>query len=222
MRAFAGLTDWGERRSSDRAVAIAASAGGIPALTEILHALDRPVSFPLFLVQHLARDNASLLPQALRWRSQHPVEWAEQGRRPRAGTVYVCPPGHGMQVRKAGFELFALPAPSASWLGCPDLFFESVAQTYRDGAVGIVLSGMLPVALDGLRAIRAQGGLTIAQSQGSATHFEMPSAAIDFGKADIVLPPTLIAEALSVLAQEPSAPLPRARSAAARPTRTLH
>jgi chemotaxis response regulator CheB len=190
-------------RSSERGVAVAASAGGIPALIAMLRAQQQPFSFPLFVVQHLPHGAASFLPRILRWHSRHEVEWAEHGRRPEAGIVYLCPPGQSMRVSRAGFELLPLALSSSSWLACPDLLFESVAETYKSGAVGIVLSGMMPVALAGLRAIRAQGGITIAQSQSSAIHDEMPSAAIDFGKADIALPPALIAEALAALDQEP-------------------
>jgi chemotaxis response regulator CheB len=192
-----------DSRSSGRGVAVAASAGGIPALIALLRALDRPFSFPLFVSQHLPHDAASFLPHTLRWHSGHAIEWAEHGRRPQAGTVYLCPPTQSMRVSKAGFELLPLASSSTSWLPCPDMLFESVAATYKSGAVGIVLSGMLAVALNGLRAIRAAGGITIAQSQSSAAHGEMPSAAVDFGKAEIALPPALIAEALATLDAEP-------------------
>lgn len=202
------LTAWDRPRSSERGVAIAASAGGIPALIAMLRAHDRPFSFPLFVTLHLPRDRASLLPRVLRWHSHHEVEWAEHGRRPAAGTVHLCPPGYGMRVGKAGFELSPLPALSTSWLACPDSLFESVAETYKSGAVGIVLSGMMAVAVNGLRAIRAEGGLTIAQSQGSSSHGEMPGAAVDFGKADIALPPARIAEALATLDREAGLPPP--------------
>jgi chemotaxis response regulator CheB len=216
MRALDALvTDRLRPRSSHRGVAIAASAGGIPALIEMLRAHARPFSFPIFVVQHLPRAEASLFPRVLRWHSRHAVEWATHGQRPEAGIVYLCPPTHCLRVSPAGFELVPLESSSASWLRCPDLLFESVADTYKSGAVGIVLSGTMAVALDGLRAIRARGGITIAQSPDSASHGEMPGAAVDFGKADIVLPPALIAEALATLDQEPVLPSPAASPAAA-------
>ena len=202
------LTAPGQPRSLERGVAIAASAGGIPALIAMLRAHERPFSFPLFVVQHLPHDAATILPRVLCWHSQHAIEWAEHGRRPKPGVIYICPPAKSMRVSKAGLELLPLALSSSSWLPCPDLLFESVAETYKSGAVGIVLSGMLTVAVEGLHAIRAQGGITIAQSQGSALHGEMPGAAVDLGKADIALPPALIAEALATLDQEPGFPLP--------------
>lgn len=202
------LTRRSHPRSWERGVAVAASAGGIPALITMLRAHERPFSFPLMVVQHLPSDAETLLPRVLRWHSRHDVEWAEHGQRPEPGIVYICPPANSMRVSKAGFELVPLVLSSSSWLPCPDLLFESVAETYKSGAVGIVLSGALPVALKGLHAIRAQGGITIAQSQGSASHGEMPGAAVDFGKADIALPPARIAEALATLDQEVDLPPP--------------
>ena len=173
-----------------------ASAGGIPALVELLRARSHPLSFPLFIMQHLSRDAPSILPQVLRWHSGCNVDWAEHGQQPRASRAYVCPPGHRMRIGSEGFELWKLPSASRSWLSCPDLLFQDVAARYQAGAVGMVLSGMLPVALEGLRAIRSQGGITIAQSKRSTSHFEMPSGAIDFAKVDLVLSPTRIADAL--------------------------
>lgn len=185
----------------------------------MLRAHERPFSFPFFVVQHLPHNATNHLPRILGWHSQHAIEWAEHGRQPEPGIVYLCPPACSMRVSKAGFELLPLALPSSSWLPCPDLLFESVAETYKSGAVGIVLSGMLAVAFEGLRAIRAQGGIIIAQSQGSATHGEMPGAAVDFGKADIALPPALIAEALATLDQNASLALPPARGSASRTRR---
>jgi two-component system CheB/CheR fusion protein len=211
------LTERARPRSSERGVAVAASAGGIPALIAMLRAQARPFSFPIFVTQHLPREEAGVLPRVLRWHTRHAVEWAMPGQRPEAGVVYLCPPTRAMRVNALGLELLPLPVGSTSWLACPDMLFESVAKTYQSGAVGIVLSGTMAVALDGLHAIRAAGGLTIAQSQFSASHGEMPGAAVDFGKADIALPPALIAEALATLDQDASlSPPPRGSSASRR------
>jgi chemotaxis response regulator CheB len=133
----------------------------------------------------------------LAWHSGHRIAWAADEAAPQAGTVYVCPARHDMRVDRA-ISIRPLDRHASVWLPCPDLLFASVASAYGAGSVGIVLSGMLPVALDGLRAIRAQGGLAMVQSQKSSPFFDMPSAAIDFAKADIVLSPARIAEALVV------------------------
>ena len=66
---------------------------------------------------------------------------------------------------------------------------------------GIVLSGMLPAGVGGLRAIKARGGFTMAQDRVSSGSFEMPAAAIDLGKAEIVLPPERLALVLTIIAE---------------------
>lgn len=174
-----------------------ASAGGIPALIELLGTRSYPFSFPLLIMQHMSRAAPSILPKVLEWHSGHDVGWAEHGHQPRSGKVYICPPKCGMRMGLHGLELWTLPPASQSWLTCPDLLFQSVAELYQAGGVGIVLSGAAPVALKGLRAIRSRGGITIAQSACSASHLEMPSAAIDFAKVDLILSPKRIADALS-------------------------
>lgn len=78
---------------------------------------------------------------------------------------------------------------------------HSLVQSYGARTVAIVLSGMLPAGVTGLRAVRASGGVTMAQNA-NAPAFEMPSAAIDFGKAEIIGPPSLIALALRVVADQ--------------------
>jgi chemotaxis response regulator CheB len=198
------LTAQAAPRSSARGVAIVASAGGIAALVELLRASIYPSSFPLFILQHMAPDAPSVLPKILRWQSGHDVDWAEHGQQPDAGRVYVCPPGCGMRIGAQGLELWRLPPAHRSWLDCPDMLFESVAARYQAGGVGIVLSGMIPVALDGLRAIRLQGGVTMAQSERTTSHFQMPSAAIDFAKVDLVLSPKRIADALFAFDNPPT------------------
>jgi chemotaxis response regulator CheB len=180
-------------------VAIVASAGGIPALIELLRAAPNPAPFPLFVLQHLHRRLTTRLVDVLRWHTAQRVEWAVDGAAPECGTTYVCPPACGLRVSQHGLEVLGLPDSARSWLVCPDALFASVASSYGAGSVGIVLSGMLPVGLRGMRDITAQGGLAMAQNESSSAFFEMPGAAVDFGRADIVLSPPALGRALSVL-----------------------
>ena len=62
-------------------------------------------------------------------------------------------------------------------------------------------SGMMPAGLEGLRAIKACGGFAIAQDRASSACFEIPSAAIDWAKAEIAMPPQRIASVLKIIAQ---------------------
>jgi two-component system chemotaxis response regulator CheB len=182
------------------AVAIIGSAGGIPALIDLLAML--PVYFPLPIIvaQHLSRDVPSILPKILARHTHLPVKWAEDDEHPRPGIVYVLPPGCQLHIQAGRFLISPLAPSPKSWLACPSILLKSLAQCYGEAAVGIVLSGVLPVGISGLRAIQAKGGVTIAQDEVSSSHFDMPRSAIDLGKVDIVLPPERIAEALAVLA----------------------
>jgi chemotaxis response regulator CheB len=183
------------------AVAIVGSAGGIPALIELLAKLPCGFRLPLFVTQHLRR-GPSLLVDVLARRSALVVGWAVEGEQPRGGHVYLAPPGTSLTIGASGLGLTALPPNSASWLGTCDQLINSVAACYGRRSIAIVLSGMMPAGIRGLRAVRAHGGITMAQNNASSTHFDMPCAAIDFGKADIILPPSRLAGALQVIAEE--------------------
>jgi len=76
-----------------------------------------------------------------------------------------------------------------------------VAAIYGARGIGIVLSGMMPTGVKGLRALKACGGFALAQDRTSSGWFEMPSAAIDFAKAEIVMPPERMASVLTIIAQ---------------------
>jgi chemotaxis response regulator CheB len=183
------------------AVAIVGSAGGIPALFELLSGLPCPFPFPIVVAQHLSTTAASILPAVLALRAPLAAKWAEPGEVPRGGIVYVTPPAQQLAVTPDGFVISALAPAARSWLAYPDTLLESFAACYGTGAVGIVLSGMLPVGTFGLREIQRAGGITMAQSPSSAPHLDMPIGAIDLGKAEIISSPAGLARALAVLAE---------------------
>jgi two-component system chemotaxis response regulator CheB len=182
-------------------VALGGSAGGIPALFTILSAL--PVSFPvpIVVIQHLSTDFESRLPQVLQWRTKLRCRWAEHGECPKAGTVYVAPPGRNLQI--GSDERFSVLEGRKPRLGWPsvDIFFESMAEKIGKYAIGVVLSGALSDGSRGIQSVRRYGGATMSQSIGSAHHPDMPLAAVDVGHADLKLTPARIAYALQILAE---------------------
>ncbi len=90
---------------------------------------------------------------------------------------------------------------SSSWLASGDHLINSVAALYRARSIRIVLSGAMPAGIEGLRAVKACGGFAMAQDRTSSHWFDMPSAAIDYGKAEIVMPPERLASVLTIIAQ---------------------
>lgn len=187
---------------STGAIGIVGSAGGIEAVLQLLDALDPQFGIPIIVAQHLSRRSPSILPSILNWRARCPAKWAEDGEEVGDGRTYVVPPACAATVRDGRFRISPLPDTARSWLTVPDLLLNSLSEAYGSQAIAVVLSGMLPVGVTGLRAIRTLGGVTMAQSELTSAHFEMPVAAIDLGKADIVFSPRGIGRALNILAAQ--------------------
>jgi two-component system chemotaxis response regulator CheB len=180
-------------------VAVASSAGGVVALGTMLPAL--PVDFPaaVVVVQHLDPRHRSLMAEILSRRTALPVVQAEHGQRAQRGTVYIAPPNRHLLVNSGGrmslteTELVHFVRPSA------DLLFESVAASYRDRAIAVVLTGCGQDGAMGVRAIKKMGGTVIVQDQQSSEFQGMPRAAFRTGDCDFVLPLRDIASALVTL-----------------------
>lgn len=180
-------------------VALAASAGGISAIGELLAQL--PASFPasIVVVQHLDPRHKSLMADIIRRRTPLDVEQAREGDQVVPGTVHIAPPDRHLLVNADGTlsltqsELVHFVRPSA------DLLFESVAASYKDRAIAVVLTGTGSDGSMGVGAIKKMGGTVIAQDEKSAEFSGMPLAAIHSGNVDFVLPLHEIPSALITL-----------------------
>ena len=180
-------------------VALAASAGGLTALSRVLAAL--PDGFPatLVVVQHLDPRHRSLMADILSRRTPLRVKQAEEGEQVGPATVYIAPPNRHLLVNPDGTlsltqsKLVHFLRPSA------DLLFESVAASYGERAIAVVLTGTGSDGAMGVQAIKKMGGTVIAQDEATAEFFGMPSAAIHSGSVDFVLPLDEIATALVTL-----------------------
>lgn len=169
-------------------VACGSSAGGLHALRELLSRL--PADFPaaVVVVQHLDPRHRSLMAEILARQTRLRVKEAEAGERLAAGTVYTAPPDRHLLVNRDGrlalseSELVHFLRPSA------DLLFESVAASFRDRAVAVVLSGTGRDGAMGITAIKRTGGTVIAQDPKTAEFPGMPEAALATDHVDFVLP----------------------------------
>jgi two-component system chemotaxis response regulator CheB len=153
----------------------------------------------LVVVQHLDPRHRSLMADILSRRTRLRVTQAKEGDTVTAGTVYIAPPDRHLLVNGDGTlslsqsELVHFVRPSA------DLLFESVAGSYRERAIAVVLTGTGGDGSMGVQAIKKMGGTVIVQDEESSEYFGMPSAAIKTGDADFVLPLDEIAHALETL-----------------------
>jgi two-component system, chemotaxis family, protein-glutamate methylesterase/glutaminase len=190
---------WPNPRASFDVVAIAASAGGLRALTRLFSALTPDFPASIAVVQHLDPRHRSLMADILSRHSRLPIKQAEDGDRVRPGAVFIAPPDRHLLVNVDGSlslsrtELVHFLRPSA------DLLFESVAASFKDRAIAVVLTGTGSDGARGLQAIKKMGGTVIAQDEGTSEFFGMPSAAINTGDVDFVLPLNDIAAALTTL-----------------------
>ncbi len=177
-------------------VCVAASAGGLQALTELLTAL--PPGFPaaVAVVQHLHPHAPSMLAPILARKSGLEVVQATDGQALCRGCVYVAPPDQHLLVNPDGTvsltrtQLVHFVRPSA------DLLLESAAASFRTRATAVILTGTGVDGQMGVQAIHKMGGTVIAQDEASSEFFGMPAAAIATGCVDRVLPLRAIAAAL--------------------------
>ena len=179
-------------------VAVAASAGGLNALTHVLAGLPADFAAPLVVVQHLDRRHRSLMAGILDKRTDLAVREAAQGDRLAAGTAFIAPSNRHLLVNADGTlsltqtQLVHFVRPSA------DLLFESTAAAFRDRAIAVVLSGTGVDGALGVKAIKETGGTVIVQDDDSQ-HRGMPHAAREAAAVDFVLPLDGIAPALRSL-----------------------
>ena len=147
----------GESASFD-VVALAASAGGLNALSQVLSGLPRDFPAAVVVVQHLARRHRSLMADILSRRTALHVRQAAEGDRLTPGTVFIAPPDRHLLANPdntlslSQSELVHFLRPSA------DLLFESVAASCRHRVIGVVLSGSGSDGSMGVRESRRWGG----------------------------------------------------------------
>ncbi len=180
-------------------VGIGASAGGMEAFRSFFEAMPADSGLAFVVILHLPPNRPSLLPHILgRWTAM-PVRIVGDGQRVEPNTVYVPKPHTTTILRDGCLFSTELPPDTPRDFRPIDGFFDTLATSHREGAIGIVLSGTGSDGALGLKAIRACGGLTLAQgssADGPAAadrsdgpqYADMPLAAVATGTVDLVLP----------------------------------
>jgi two-component system chemotaxis response regulator CheB len=187
-------------------VAFGCSAGGLTALSEIFAQLPSDFPVPLVVVQHLDPHHPSLMVQILGRRTPVHVLEAKQGEALTAHCIYLAPPDHHLLINPdhtislTHTELVHFVRPSA------DLLFESVAASYKERAIAVVLTGTGSDGAMGVQAIKKMGGKVIVQSEDSAEFPGMPQAAIHTQSVDYILPLEEIARVIVTLVKRKGMP----------------
>ena len=171
-------------------VGIGASAGGLAAFEAFfsgMPVIDDP-GMAFVLVQHLAPDHKSILTDLIRRSTRMQVFEVEDGMKVHPNCVYIIPPGRDMVFLNGALQLLEPSAPRGQRLPI-DFFFRSLAQDQHERAIGIVLSGTGSDGTLGVRTIKGEGGMVMAQNPASTEFDGMPRSAIATGLVDFVLPP---------------------------------
>jgi two-component system chemotaxis response regulator CheB len=173
-------------------VAIGCSTGGPQALLEVLPAF--PPDFPagIVIVQHMPKSFTKPFAERINALCELEVKEAEEGDDVRPGRVLIAPGGVQCRVRRKSIasNVIALSPNVEHHLHAPsvDIMMQSVASVYEERGIGIILTGMGHDGLDGMKAIKAAKGRTIAQDEQSSIVYGMPKAVVDAGCADKVIP----------------------------------
>lgn len=180
-------------------VGIAASAGGLAALSAVLSRLPGDFPLPILVVEHQLPGSDSVLASILDKRTPLRVKEAEDGEPVAAGTVYIAPPDHHMLLDANGRIELEESAPVDFQRPSANVLFGSLAEHADCLAVVVVLSGMRRDGADGAVAVKEAGGRVLAQNEATSEFFGMPGAAIATGVVDRILPLNSIGPALAAM-----------------------
>ena len=175
-------------------VGIGASAGGLKAFEAFFSGMpaDQNPGMAFVLVQHLAPDHESILASIVQRYTHLSVFEVEDGMVVQPNCAYIIPPGREMAVLHGTLHLLE-PLQTRGQRMPIDFFFRSLAEDQRERAIGIVLSGTGSDGTLGVRAIKGENGMVMAQDAQSAEHDGMPKSAVATGLVDYELPPAEMA-----------------------------
>jgi two-component system CheB/CheR fusion protein len=176
-------------------VGIGASAGGLDACRKLVDALPAGVGMAFILVQHLDPTHESMMVDLLAGHTTMTVRQATDGMPIERDYLYVIPPGTYLSVAAGALRLSQPQARHGARLPF-DFLLRSLAEAYGARARCVILSGTGADGSLGLKAVKDNGGLIIAQDPLEAGYDGMPRSAIKTGAVDFVLPAAKIPEAL--------------------------
>lgn len=190
-------------RTPVRVVVIGTSLGGMRALEIILRGLEADFPLPIAVVQHRSADgdHPSQLARLLQLHCALPVFEANDKQPLTGGHVYLAPPDYHLLVDDGRFAL-SIDDRVCHARPSIDVLFESAADSYREGVLGVVLTGASADGAHGAQCIKRRGGSVVAQDPRTAESPIMPEAAIKSGAVERVLPLAEIAPFLNLMSAD--------------------
>jgi two-component system, chemotaxis family, protein-glutamate methylesterase/glutaminase len=160
-------------------IVIGGSAGALEPLLDIARALPRELTAPVAVVLHTAPRQVSQVPVLLGRVAARPVREPDDKEPLVPGMIYVAPPNYHMLIERTGRIALSVDEPVNYSRPSIDVLFESAAEAYGAGVVGLVLSGANHDGAQGLRRIADAGGVPLVQAPACAEHGVMPAAALE-------------------------------------------
>jgi two-component system chemotaxis response regulator CheB len=179
--------DAGHVRRQYELICIGASWGGLHAVSQLLSDLPTEVEQPIVLAQHRFADSLSTLSELLGHQTDRRVVDVDDKMPIEPNHVYIAPPDYHLLVERGSF---ALSVDERVQHARPsiDVLFESAANVYGAGVIGVILTGANQDGAAGLARIKERGGVAVVQDPARAERRTMPDAALAATVADAVLP----------------------------------
>lgn len=178
---------------------IGSSAGGLNALKILFKGLESSFNLPVVIVQHISPDSDNYLIHILNDLKKLKVKEADEKESPMPGVAYIAPPNYHLLVEPD--RTFTLTVDERVNYARPsiDVLFETAAEAWREGLIGIILTGANNDGSKGLKRIKELGGMVIVQDPETAEVDSMPLAAINAVEVDHIVPLENIADLLNKL-----------------------
>jgi two-component system chemotaxis response regulator CheB len=160
------------------AIVIGASAGALEALSVVLPALPFAYRLPVIVVVHIPPDKETVLVDLFRQKCSMKVQEAEDKEPIKSGVIYFAPSDYHLLVEKD--KHLSLSSDEAVLFSRPsiDVLFESAADAYGPGLVGVILTGANQDGANGVKAVSQSGGTAVVQRPDEAFAPAMPEAAL--------------------------------------------
>ena len=183
-------------------VGIGASAGGLEALEAFMAHMPPETGMAFVIIQHLSPKHKSLMAEILQRATLMKVVQIEDGMRVEPNSVYLNPPEKEVALFNSIFQTVDIASGEGFRLPI-DYFFRTLAEDMGEKAICVILSGTGSDGSQGLKAIKANGGLAVAQEEKQAKYAGMPQSAVETGLVDLVLPVEKMPEELSRYVKHP-------------------
>jgi two-component system chemotaxis response regulator CheB len=177
-------------------IAIAASAGGVAAVSTVLAALPNDLPAAVIVVQHRRPTGKSYLQEILTRRARMPVVPATSGESISRGVVYLARPDRHLTVQPDRRFAYIDGTRIKFVMSSANPLLETAARTFEGRLIAVVLTGGGSDATDGVQTVKANGGIVIVQDEASSEQWGMPAAALRTGAVDYVLPLEAIGPAI--------------------------